>query len=143
MAKIEDLERFSDEGLEIVQSLLLMESKEDIVLEIERIKKEREARKGKSLNDLFLVDQLNIDREYIERLKSHGIFNQTQLLEADLDAISIEGSEARHQYEYARKMFDFRPQEQLERKLGRPLKQRELVESIINQVNGGVKVKRK
>ena len=58
MAKIEDLERFSDEGLEIVQGLLLMESKEDIVLEIERIRKEREERKGKSLNDLFLVDQL-------------------------------------------------------------------------------------
>ena len=143
MAKIEDLERFSDEGLEIVQSLLLMESKEDIVLEIERIRKEREERKGKSLNDLFLVDQLNIDKEYIERLKRHGIFNQTQLLEADLDAISIEESEARNQYEYARKMFDFRPQEELEKKLGRPLKQRELVESIVNQVNGGVKVKRK
>ena len=49
----------------------------------------------------------------------------------------------RNQYEYARKMFDFRPQEELERKLGRPLKQRELVESIVNQVNGSPKVKRK
>lgn len=136
MANIKDLERFSDEGLDIVQKLLLSESKEDVILEIERIKKEREARKGQSLNDRFLVDQLNIDREYIERLKKRGIFTQAQLLEADLDTLAVEGSEARNQYEYARRMFDFRPQEELQRKLGRPLKQKELVKSIVDQVNG-------
>lgn len=143
MAKIEDLERFSDEGLEIVQSLLLMESKEDIVLEIERIRKEREERKGKSLNDLFLVDQLNIDKEYIERLKRHGIFNQTQLLEANLDLISVEGSEARNQYEYARKMFDFSDEEKKEEEIGRPLTVSERAKIIVEQVNGSAKVKGK
>ena len=139
MVDIKDLGRMSDEGLDLIQKILLSETKEDVILEIERIKKEREAKKGKTMNDLFLVDQLNIDREYIERLKSRGIFNMTQLLETDLDSISVEGSEARNQYEYARTMFDFRPQEELQKKLGRPLTQKELAESIVAQV----KVKRK
>jgi len=127
------LERFSNEDLEIIQSLLLVDSKEDLVVEIERIKKAREEKKSKSLNDRFSVDQLNIDQYYIDRLKAHGIFNQTQLLEVDLDEISLEGSEARRQYEYAREMFDFRPQEEKERQLGRKLTDKELVKSIVKK----------
>ena len=139
MVDIKDLGRMSDEGLDLIQKILLSETKEDVILEIERIKKERETKKGKTMNDLFLVDQLNIDREYIERLKSRGIFNMTQLLETDLDSISVEGSEARNQYEYACTMFDFRPQEELQKKLGRPLTQKEIAETVVAQV----KVKRK
>ena len=61
MVDIKDLDRMSDEGLDLIQKILLSETKEDVILEIERIKKEREAKKGKTMNDLFLVDQLNID----------------------------------------------------------------------------------
>ena len=128
-----NLERFSNEDLDLIQGLLLTGSKEELIIKIEKIKKTRSERKTKSLNDMFLVDQLNIDQEYIDRLKSHGIFNQTQLLEADLDEISLEGSEARKQYEYAREMFDFRPQEEKERQLGRKLTNKELVKSIIKK----------
>ena len=127
------LERFSNEDLDLIQGLLLTGSKEELIIKIEKIKKTRLERKTKSLNDMFLVDQLNIDQYYIDRLKAHGIFNQTQLLEVDLDEISLEGSEARRQYEYAREMFDFRPQEEKERQLGRKLTDKELVKSIVKK----------
>lgn len=134
MADIKDLERFSDEILEIVQSLLLTENKEDLVLEIERIKKERELRKGKTLNDLFLVEQLNIDPYYIEILKQNGIYTQTDLINADLNRFSLPGTEARRQYEYAKKMFDFRPIEKLQEKKERSLTDSEVSKVIIKEL---------
>ena len=136
---IKDLERFNDEGLDVIQKLLCTETTENLILEIERIKYEREMRKTKTLNDMFSVDYLNIDKDLIERLKKHGIHNMTQLLAVDLDEISSANSESRNQYEYARQMFDFRPQEELARELGRPLTYKEAADSIIKQV----KVKKK
>ena len=143
MTNISDLEKISDEGLDVLESLLLNSTKEELIIEINRIKKQREERKEKTANDIFLVDWLNIDPDLILKLKNNGIFNMTQLLEADLSKFSVVGSEARNQYEYARGMFDFTPQEELKRRLGREITDQEFAESIVNQVNVDVKGKRK
>ena len=65
MVDIKDLGRMSDEGLDLIQKILLSETKEDVILEIERIKKE-------NISEVIISTSSSLDGEmtamYIKKM---------------------------------------------------------------------------
>ena len=107
---IKKLKNFSDDDLVFIRELLSSDNNV-IINEIDKIIEDRTKvydQNGIKLNQMFSIDELNIDQAFKDRLKQNGVTNMQQLLDADLSSFSVEGSEARNQYEYAREMFDFR-----------------------------------
>ena len=116
MTKKDNLTTFSISELQVIRNEVLEKnSKEDLVIYIDSIIKEKEKAKEKSMNSQFPVDWFNIDAEYIQLLHNNNINNLEQLIslsETEIKQLPEITQGGFEQISWARKFFDMTSIEQ-------------------------------
>lgn len=109
----EKLQRFSDEGLDLIEKLILSSEPEALFTMIQEIKQERYLAKEESWNKKYKVEDMVLDWTVLQTLKQNNINTLQDLMDIDITEIPGITQSGIEQLEWAILFFDMTPLQEL------------------------------
>ena len=129
----EVLNQFTDQGLELIEELILTTEPNELIKMIQELKQERKEDKLVSWNAKYKVEDMVLDWNVLQTLKKNNINTLQQLMDIkDLSTIPGITSSGIEQLEWAILFFDMEPLQKLHYK-NPNMTQLDVAKSVVKQ----------
>lgn len=127
------LNQFTDQGLELIEEIILSSDSQEVIQMIQELKEERKQDKLVSWNAKYKVEDMVLDWTVLQTLKKNNINTLQQLMDIkDLSTIPGITASGIEQLEWAILFFDMEPLQKLHQK-NPNITQMDVAKSIVKQ----------